>query len=189
MTIPIRIECDCGQPYAFEIEPVNGRMPVPVACPTCGRDGTIAANAVITEALTPSAPPAAPKVAPTEQSPPEGFLDIDFISTFPQAFWVSTIGKDAKAPEGFRYKVLTMRKEPEMTVDIILLRETVDGVKSVVSSKRGPMRTFAMIEGMVQKLGQDTRVTFERFDFSDVRSFEEFRARALASGWETFHAA
>jgi hypothetical protein len=45
--IPIKIQCSCGQHYAFEIEPVNGRMPSSVACPACGADGTDAANEII----------------------------------------------------------------------------------------------------------------------------------------------
>jgi len=42
--IPVKIECECGQRYAFDIEPINGMMPGPVACPSCGTDGTAAAN-------------------------------------------------------------------------------------------------------------------------------------------------
>jgi hypothetical protein len=49
MTIPIKIQCDCGQRYAFDAEPVNGRMTSPVACPACGADGTVAANAIIAQ--------------------------------------------------------------------------------------------------------------------------------------------
>lgn len=48
--IPIKIQCSCGQRYAFDIEPVNGRMPAPVACPVCGADGTVAANEIIAQA-------------------------------------------------------------------------------------------------------------------------------------------
>ena len=43
----VKIQCGCGQRYAFEIEPFCGRMPFPVACPVCGADGTSAANEVI----------------------------------------------------------------------------------------------------------------------------------------------
>jgi hypothetical protein len=45
--IPVKIQCGCGQRYAFDIEPVCGRMPRSVACPVCGADGTGAANEVI----------------------------------------------------------------------------------------------------------------------------------------------
>lgn len=45
--MPIKIECGCGQRYAFDVEPVCGRMPGRVICPVCGVDGTRAANDMI----------------------------------------------------------------------------------------------------------------------------------------------
>jgi exonuclease VII small subunit len=42
--IPIKIFCPCGQNYVFDVYPHNNRMPVPVACPACNRDGTDEAN-------------------------------------------------------------------------------------------------------------------------------------------------
>jgi tetratricopeptide (TPR) repeat protein len=49
--IPVKIFCVCGQKYAFEIEPVNGRMPFAVECPACGQDGSTQANQFITRLL------------------------------------------------------------------------------------------------------------------------------------------
>jgi hypothetical protein len=49
--MPVKINCGCGQHYSFDVEPVAGRMPTPVACPTCGMDGTDAANASIAQTL------------------------------------------------------------------------------------------------------------------------------------------
>ena len=43
----VKVECDCGQRYAFDVEPVHGRMPSAVACPVCGVDGTAKANAIL----------------------------------------------------------------------------------------------------------------------------------------------
>ncbi len=51
MVIPIKIICPCGQKYAFDVSPVNGRMPAPIRCPRCGADGTTVANAIISLAL------------------------------------------------------------------------------------------------------------------------------------------
>ncbi len=51
MIIPIKIICPCGQKYAFDVSPVNGRMPAPIQCPRCGADGTTVANAIISLAL------------------------------------------------------------------------------------------------------------------------------------------
>ena len=62
----IKIECSCGQHYKFDVEPENGLMPVPVACPTCGTDGTEAANRLIQRALAvpvPTPPPSAHRPA------------------------------------------------------------------------------------------------------------------------------
>lgn len=59
--MPIKIECECGQRYAFDVEPVNGRMPTRVACPTCGTDGTSAANDHIAR-LFPSVPESSPVI-------------------------------------------------------------------------------------------------------------------------------
>ncbi len=47
--IPIKIQCGCGQRYAFEVEPLQGRMPYAIACPSCGIDGTTAANESIAQ--------------------------------------------------------------------------------------------------------------------------------------------
>jgi hypothetical protein len=49
--IPIKIECDCGQKYAFDVEAVGGRMPQAAACPACGADGTAAAEQSLAEQL------------------------------------------------------------------------------------------------------------------------------------------
>ncbi len=69
----IRIQCGCGQPYSFEVEPANGVMPHPVQCPVCGADGTAAANQHIAGVLAASGPaPAAPpglRVASSSEPP------------------------------------------------------------------------------------------------------------------------
>ena len=73
--ITVKVQCGCGQKYAFDVEPVNGRMPSPIACPVCGADGTAAANQIIAQSLPPP-PVAAPAVAvkmrmPVSSPPPE----------------------------------------------------------------------------------------------------------------------
>jgi hypothetical protein len=50
--IPIKIQCGCGQRYAFEVEEVGGRMPYTVACPVCGIDGTGGANDYLARTFT-----------------------------------------------------------------------------------------------------------------------------------------
>jgi hypothetical protein len=62
--LPIKIQCGCGQKYAFDVEPVNGRMPSAVACPVCGVDGTPAANELMAQTLAaqPADPPTPPPI-------------------------------------------------------------------------------------------------------------------------------
>ncbi len=82
----IKIECGCGTRYKFDVEPVEGRMPNPVRCPSCGVDGTAAANEGILQNLllaaqnmaasmparTPAvaAAPAIPAAVPIAAAPP-----------------------------------------------------------------------------------------------------------------------
>ena len=40
----IKVQCPCGAKYSFDVEPVDGRMPFAVKCPTCNADGTALAN-------------------------------------------------------------------------------------------------------------------------------------------------
>jgi len=47
--MPIKIQCGCGQKYAFDVEPLAGRMGYAVQCPVCGADGTAAANQLIAQ--------------------------------------------------------------------------------------------------------------------------------------------
>jgi hypothetical protein len=59
--IPIKIFCACGQKYAFEVHPHEGRMPVPIACPVCKRDGTDEANRIIAKILNGKTQPLPPQ--------------------------------------------------------------------------------------------------------------------------------
>lgn len=67
--VTVKIECGCGQRYAFDVEPVNGQMISPVACPVCGADGTGAANVVLaSKAPPPYSPPPSLRPASAHQA-------------------------------------------------------------------------------------------------------------------------
>jgi hypothetical protein len=55
----LKVACDCGQKYKFDVEPVEGRMPFPVNCPVCGVDGTLAANQLLAQHFASAAAPPA----------------------------------------------------------------------------------------------------------------------------------
>jgi hypothetical protein len=60
----IKILCQCGSKFKFDVEPIDGRSPGPVQCPSCGKDGTEATNAQIQEKLLANAAPAAAAAPP-----------------------------------------------------------------------------------------------------------------------------
>ena len=64
--IQVKIQCGCGQPYAFEVEPILNQMPSAVACPACGADGTAAANAYLAQ----NSPAAKPVIVVPPPTPP-----------------------------------------------------------------------------------------------------------------------
>jgi hypothetical protein len=68
--VPVKIRCGCGQKYAFDVYPLNGRMPSSIRCPVCGADGTVAANEVIAQALKAQAPPLALRPRSLGSTPP-----------------------------------------------------------------------------------------------------------------------
>lgn len=43
-TVHVKITCMCGQKFSFDVQPRHFRMPAPVFCPACSRDGTMDAN-------------------------------------------------------------------------------------------------------------------------------------------------
>lgn len=58
----IKIVCNCGTKYKFDVEPVYGRMPAPVTCPSCGADGTAQANQLIQARMPMAALPVAESI-------------------------------------------------------------------------------------------------------------------------------
>jgi hypothetical protein len=67
--ISIKLQCACGQKYAFDVEPVNGMMPWTVACPVCGLDSTAVANQVIAQAMAAEPAPATPSTSAAPAAP------------------------------------------------------------------------------------------------------------------------
>lgn len=55
----LKVVCQCGQKFKFDVEPVNGQMPFKVNCPVCNLDGTSTANVMLAEILSNQPPPTA----------------------------------------------------------------------------------------------------------------------------------
>src|SRR5580698_4475563 len=70
----LKVLCNCGQKYKFDVEPVHGRMPFPVNCPACGADGTQFANNLLAQmppsgGSAPAPVPLAAMMAPAMAAP------------------------------------------------------------------------------------------------------------------------
>jgi hypothetical protein len=59
----LKVVCNCGQKYKFDVEPVNHRMPFNVQCPVCGLDGTHLADGILSQLPAAAAPPPPPVMA------------------------------------------------------------------------------------------------------------------------------
>ena len=90
----LKVVCNCGQKFVFDVEPVNGRMPVSVFCPVCGRDETQAANDVLAQHFPNQAPPipvaavvqpAVASLPPPPIAAPAGGLRISHAAPAPMA--------------------------------------------------------------------------------------------------------
>jgi hypothetical protein len=80
----VKVSCDCGQKYKFDVEPVNGQMPVTVSCPHCGVDGTSTANNVIAQTFSSQQTPIPVAMAiPVAAAAPVGGLRINQTAPVP----------------------------------------------------------------------------------------------------------
>jgi hypothetical protein len=66
----LKVVCNCGQKYKFDVEPVNGRMPMIVNCPVCGADGTATADGILSQMYANQPPPVPMATAGTATPPP-----------------------------------------------------------------------------------------------------------------------
>lgn len=48
----IKVQCSCQTMFSFDVEPVDGKLPIAITCPKCGVDATENANAVIQQTLS-----------------------------------------------------------------------------------------------------------------------------------------
>jgi len=126
------------------------------------------------------------KEAPKTEEP-EAYVRLDFTHSFPHVFWVSTVSYDSEAPDGFCYKMFGTRHEPDMVIELLLLRQLQDGTKRKVFHMQAPIAQFNSTDDVIRELETSANVSFERFDFSSIRSWDEFRARAIEVGWEAGH--
>lgn len=119
-----------------------------------------------------------------EQPPERGFVHLDFERTFPHVFWTSAWGRDDELPDGFRFKVFSIRHAPAGDFEVVLLQELRDGTKTEMQHWSVPADKFDASTEMIQMLEERFGVTFDRVDMSGICTFKEFEARSRQIGWE-----
>src|SRR5262245_9662853 len=101
-----------------------------------------------------------------DEPEPRGFVHIDFEHTFPHVFWTSGWVQDSEFPDGFRYKVFSVRHEPSGDFEVVLLQESRDGRKTEMQRWSVPADSFDASADMIRMLEEQFGVTFDRVDMS-----------------------
>ena len=114
----------------------------------------------------------------------DGLLDCDFVDLFPHKFWISDWSSDSQYPEGFRYKLMSARREPGDIIQFLVVLEQRSGDKEVLSDLNVNALVFdrvatKFVDGLAEKHGLD----FEKQDFSSCRTLAAFDAEAARLGW------
>jgi tetratricopeptide (TPR) repeat protein len=159
--IPVKIFCSCGQKYSFEVQPLDGRMPFPVACPACGQDGTHQANQFIVRIRN----------GITQPLPSPGgnlFLNSGPAGLAPQ--FVAAV-KQAVVNE-----LTTTRAESPKTVPIAVVRENHNG-SAAPANRSGNFVTNLLAEG--QSLAEAGELDKALKCFEAVLVLQPDRAEAL----------
>ncbi|HTB83575.1 MAG TPA: hypothetical protein VK742_07975 [Candidatus Sulfotelmatobacter sp.] len=129
----LKVQCDCGQKYKFDVEPAGGQMPFTVACPVCGLDGTPKANTLLQQ-MAPAAPPPAPVIAPiapiAPAPPAPGRLKLN----------ISTPSPSHAAPP----PVSAPDQQPSAPPTIGGLPRRAPGAPAVIGTVGGKKPSFAM---------------------------------------------
>ena len=88
----IKVQCNCGAKFSFDVEPVNGQMPCAITCPQCGADATAAANLIVGQNLSSAQPAAA-----ISAEPPRG-LRVAGVASTPKS--AAAVAAPSAAPAG-----------------------------------------------------------------------------------------
>lgn len=115
---------------------------------------------------------------------PEPLTTLDFVTRYPHKYWISDWTKDEAYPDGFRYKLLSVRPEPEEFIELLLVLEQPGGLKTVmehldVSPSRFDRTAQTFVEGLTEAYG----LGFELLDLSATRTFEDFERVVTQAGW------
>lgn len=114
----------------------------------------------------------------------EAFVSLDFETYFPHKYWLSSWARDEQYPEGFRYKLLSVRSEADDLIQLLVIIEEISGVKSEmtrldVSSSALDQTAATFTEG----LSEEYNIEFTELDLTKVDTEPEFEQLVEAAGW------
>jgi hypothetical protein len=113
-------------------------------------------------------------------------VTIDFRTRFPHKYWVSSWSKDEQYPQGFRYKLLSVRPEPDGLIELVVVLEEASGAKTEMKrldvSPSALDRTAATF---TEGLGEEYDIEFTELDLTKVRTEREFERRVKEAGWNS----
>lgn len=122
---------------------------------------------------------------PMEEREQEAIVSFDFVKTFPHKVWISNWSKDESYPDGLRYKLMSVRMEPENKVEFVITLQERNGDKHELSRDIYSSVDFfeRASRSMVNGLESEYQIDFELQDFSSVRTEDEFTKLANEYGW------
>jgi hypothetical protein len=116
-----------------------------------------------------------------------GVINFDYERWFPHIFWVSQWTSDDSIPDGYCYKLLSVRDESAGRVELVVLLTERNGDKNEMhrfsiptEQARSAARDWAA--GLTKRFGLD----FEEQDYSAIRTREDLNAATRKFGW-TMH--
>lgn len=120
----------------------------------------------------------------TNSNTSEALTTLDFTKRFPFKYWISDWAKDDTYPEGFRYKLLSVRDESEHMIEFVVVLQQLNGDKKLMKQMSISTDAFertanVFLEGLTGAYG----LQFECLDFSTVRDAAKFGDLVCQAGW------
>lgn len=105
----------------------------------------------------------------------QSLINFDFEAKVPHLFWVSSWSRDDRFPVGFRYRIMSVRSPAMRQIDLVIVVEKSNGHSLEVMRSTVPEGGFEWVaQKLVDALGEKLALSFERQDFTTVRSSEDF---------------
>jgi len=113
-------------------------------------------------------------------------VSIDFRTRFPRKYWVSSWSKDEQYPQGFRYKLLSVRPDPKGLIELVVVLEEASGSKSEMTRLKVSRSALDRIAAtFTDGLSEEYNIEFTELDLSKVRGEREFERRVKEAGWHS----